>query len=374
MKMSFTKTVKTAATILLLGGAMVQVQAQDSVMVDAAWLNQLKAELKAEVKAEIVQEMKADSVKTVAKEEEKSSTKGKGKVILNVFANVNSTFGSEQPTRVGFELERSYLGYQYDFANGVSLKAVADIGASKAVDDYQRIFYLKNAQVSWKYKGMTLSGGLISTTQFNLQEKHWGYRYILKSFQDLNKYGSSADLGLSVAYKFTNWFSADAIITTGDGYKKLQVDNGFNYGLGLTFVPVKGLTMRLYGGYNQKDAKGEKDAINAAGFIGYKHDRFSLGAEYNLIWNADYKQDANKSGLSVYGSVKAASFVDVFARFDDMYSTNDWNISKDNSLVLVGAQFKCGKYVKIAPNFRMEIPKNGAPCAYAAYVNCSFGL
>ncbi len=355
---------KVLVTTILLSSAVMQMFSQESFVLDSVTINQLKTELKEELRAELM-----SSQEKVSKNE-----KGKGKVILNVFTNANCTFGPEQPTKVGFELDRSYLGYQYDFVNGLSFKVVADVGASKSVSDYQRIFYLKNAQVSWKYKNMTLTGGLISTTQFNLQEKQWGYRYILKSFQDLNKYGSSADLGLSVAYKFTNWFSADAIIVTGDGYKKLQVDNGFNYGLGLTFTPVKGLTMRLYGGYNQKNADGEKDAINAVAFMGYKNERFSLNAEYNMIWNADYKQDANKSGLSVYSSVKATSFLDVFARYDDMFSTNDWNLANDNHLVLVGAQFKCGKYVKLAPNFRVEIPKSGAPCSYAAYINCSFGL
>ena len=42
---------------------------------------------------------------------------------------------------------------------------------------------------------------------------------------------------------------------------------------------------------------------------------------------------------------------------------------------IVGAQFKLGKYVKIAPNFRMSMPKaDGAKNDYSAYVSCYFGL
>ena len=141
----------------------------------------------------------------------------KGKAIVQVFGNFHSGFGVENDDR-GFELERSYLGYEYKMGNGLSVKGVMDIGKSNDVSDYQRIAYIKNAMVSWRTGNLTLNGGLISTTQFNFQEKFWGYRYIMKSFQDQYKFGNSADLGISLAYKFADWLSADAIIVNGEGY------------------------------------------------------------------------------------------------------------------------------------------------------------
>ena len=298
----------------------------------------------------------------------------KGKAIVQVFGNFHAGFG-EQNTDMGFELDRSYLGYEYNFGNGLSAKAVMDIGKSSSVDDYHRIVYIKNAMVSWKRGNLTLNGGLISTTQFNFQEKFWGYRYIMKSFQDEYKFGSSADLGISVAYKFADWLSADAIIVNGEGYKKIQVNDGLNYGLGVTLTPVKGFQIRLYGGLNESGEEGKKDIANLAAFVGYKHDKFSVGAEYNQMWNASYKDDADQYGYSVFASVKVAKFADLYARYDDLYSNNDWNIAKDEAAAILGAQFKLGKYVKIAPNFRMSIPKaDGAKNGYYAYVNCYFGF
>lgn len=123
----------------------------------------------------------------------------KGQAIIQVFGNFHTGFGSSRNDR-GFELDRSYLGYQYSLSKGLSIKGVMDIGKSNAVNDYHRIAYIKNAMVSWKIGKLTLNGGLISTTQFNMQEKFWGYRYILKSFQDQYKFGSSADLGISASY------------------------------------------------------------------------------------------------------------------------------------------------------------------------------
>ena len=298
----------------------------------------------------------------------------KGKAIVQVFGNFHTGFGAENDDR-GFELERSYLGYEYKFGNGLSAKAVMDIGKSSDVSDYQRIAYVKNAMVSWKKGRLTLNGGLISTTQFNFQEKFWGYRYIMKSFQDEYKFGSSADLGVSVAYKFADWISADAIIVNGEGYKKIQKNDGLNYGLGVTLTPVKGFQIRLYGGLNESDEEGKKDITNLAAFAGYKHERFTVGAEYNQMWNASYKDGADQNGYSVFASVKVAKLTELYARFDDLYSNNDWNIAKDEQAAIFGAQLKLGKYVKIAPNFRMSMPKaDGAKNSYSAYINCYFGL
>ena len=298
----------------------------------------------------------------------------KGKAIVQVFGNFHSGFGETNNDR-GFELERSYLGYEYKLVDGLSVKGVMDIGKSSDVSDYQRIAYIKNAMVSWKKGDFTLNGGLISTTQFNFQEKFWGYRYIMKSFQDEYKFGSSADLGLSTSYKFADWVSADAIIVNGEGYKKIQKKDGLNYGLGLTLTPVKGFQVRLYGGLNESGQDGKSDVVNMAAFAGYKCDRFTIGAEYNHMLNASNTKGNDQFGYSAFASVKVAKNADIYARFDDLYSKNDWNISKDEQAAIIGAQFKLGKYVKVAPNFRMSMPKaDGAKNEYSAYVNCYFGF
>ena len=310
---------------------------------------------------------KGDSKENVAMEVEP-----KGKAIVSVFANYNMAM-QNGVSKCGFQLDRTYLGYQYSLGNGLELKAVMDIGKPSSVDDYHYVAYIKNAQVSWKHKGLTLAGGMISTTQFNMQEKFWGYRYIYKSFQDQYKFGSSADLGLMVAYKFADWVSADVIMTNGEGYKKVQGDLGFQYGLGLTFMPVEGLSVRLYGGLNDATAEGKSDVYNYAAFVGYKNKRFALGGEFAMMQNSGNVTNRNQLGCSVYGSVKAHKMVDVYARWDMLTSNSGWNVAKDEMAVIAGAQVKLGKYVKVAPNFRMTIPKEGEN-KYMAYVSCYFGL
>lgn len=302
------------------------------------------------------------------------SEEPKGKAIVQMFGNFHTGFGENNDDR-GFDLERSYLGYEYKLGNGLSVKGVMDIGKSSDVSDYQRIAYIKNAMVSWKSGDLTLNGGLISTTQFNFQEKFWGYRYIMKSFQDQYKFGNSADLGISATYKFADWISADAIIVNGEGYKKVQKSDGMNYGLGLTMTPLKGFQVRLYGGLNEGAEDGKEDIVNMAAFVGYKCDRFSIGAEYNYMQNASNKKDADLNGYSLYATMNLSKETSLYARFDELFSKDDWNKAKDEQAAILGAQFKLGKYVKVAPNVRMSMPKaDGAKENYSAFVNCYFGL
>ncbi len=296
----------------------------------------------------------------------------KGKAIVQVFGNFHTGFGSQNDDR-GFDLDRAYVGYEYNLGKGLTIKGVMDMGAKS--DDNDRTAYIKNALITWKKGAWTLNGGLIGTTQFNYVEKQWGYRYIYKSFQDQYKFGSSADLGLSVAWKTADWLSLDGIIVNGEGYKKVQLHDGLQYGVGATLTPLKGLSLRFYAGLNEQVGEGLKDVVNYAAFIGYKADNFSIGAEYNLMENYKGVEDHNKSGFSVYGSVKASQVTEIFARYDDVSSKDDWAKDDDEGVMLLGAQFKLGKYVKLAPNFRMTMPKaGGADNLYAGYISCYFGL
>lgn len=312
---------------------------------------------------------------TVATAQEAKQTEApKGQAIVQVFANAHTGFGANNDKR-GFTLDRSYLGYAYKLPGNLTVRAVFDIGKSSQVDDYHRVAYVKHADLSWKKDQWTLNAGLISTTQFKYQEGVWGYRYVEKSFQDAYGFGRSADLGLSVAYNIAPWISADAIIVNGEGYKKIQVNDGLNYGLGFTIKPAKGLSVRLYGGLNEASTAQGKDIVNLAAMVGYVAPAFRVGVEYNWMSNSGYRADAHRSGLSLYAAAKVAKHTQLFARYDDVYSKNDWNKGKDAATAMLGAEFKLGKYVKLAPNLRLAMPKaDGAKDACSAYVNCYFGL
>lgn len=305
--------------------------------------------------------------------QDSSSGTPKGKAIVQVFGNYNCQF-DENSVSHGFELDRSYLGYEQQLGDGLTIKGVMDIGQPKTLDDYHRVAYIKNAMVSWKRGGLTLNGGLISTTQFNFQEKFWGYRYVMKSLQDQYKFGNSADLGISAAYRLCSWLSADAIIVNGEGYKKIQQNNGLSYGIGLTLTPFKGLQLRLYGGTDENGNREGTPANTLSAFAGYKSGRLSVGAEYCQLRNSGYSAGHHREGLSLMAALRLTDKADLYLRYDEVSSNNRWDVDNDETAAIVGMQFKLGQYVKIAPNYRIAKPHNSAPLRHAAYVSCYFGF
>lgn len=300
--------------------------------------------------------------------------KGKGDVIVTIFSNLYSGFGAVNDER-GFELDRAYIGYGYNFKNGLEIRAVMDFGQSKQVKDYHRIGFIKNAFAAWRHGKWELSGGLISTTQFKVQEDFWGKRYVMKSFQDEYKFGSSADLGVSAEYAVNDRLSLDVIVANGEGYKNLQVEDGLQYGAGATLRPCSGLTMRVYGSYNEAAEEGEKGVTNLAAFVGYQNRKVAVGGEYNHQLNTTFVKGQDASGTSLYATYYPSQRVNVFGRWDCLMSKRGWNEKNDGMNVLVGAEFRLGKFVKLAPNFRMWLPDaKNIGNRYYVYLNASFVL
>ena len=309
-----------------------------------------------------------------AQEAETIESQPKGKAIVQIFTDAHSGLGKDNGDK-GFNLNRGYLGYEYKLNDELTMKAVIDVGRSRQVDDYERIAYAKNAFVTWEHDRITLSGGLISTTQFKTQESFWGKRYVEKSFQDAYDFGSSADLGVSFAYRFADWISADVIMANGEGYKKLQVNDGLQYGAGVTLTPIKGLICRVYASYNEAAKKEMEDITNLNAFLGYKNQAFLIGAEWNYQSNAKNIKDQNQNGYSAYTSINLNKKIGLFGRYDYLFSKDDWNEANDGSAALLGAEFKLGKYIKLSPNVRMWVPKaDNAKNSYYAYLNCSFTI
>ena len=168
---------------------------------------------------------------------------------------------------------------------------------------------------------------------------------------------------------------ADVILVNGEGYKKVQVNDGLQYGAGLTFTPLRGLTLRAYASYNEASDKTLEGITNWNLFAGYATGAFSLAAEYNSQTNARNIKDHDQSGCSVYSTVGVGKHVNLFGRWDYLTSKDHWNEAADGMAGVVGAEFKLGKYIKLTPNMRVWSPKaDDAKKSYYAYLNCSFTI
>lgn len=304
-------------------------------------------------------------------QEKAEEFKPSGKPFMKIYTNYHSTFSDGETTKA-FELTRFYLGYEYNFSKNLSAKANIDVG-DPAAGKHQMAAFVKNAYLKYKTGNLTVNFGLIATTQFKVQEDFWGLRYVAKVFQDEYKFASSADLGVSASYKFADWINADFSIFNGEGYKSLETDNIFRNAIGVSLLPVDGLTLRGFYDWMGNDVYQQ----SMVGFVGYKTNIFSIAAEYNYQKNQNMTEGRDWYGPSFYASCTPAKKLKIYARFDDLSSSKEtsasqpWNLAKDGQLLMIGLDYSAVKGVNFSPNFQGWNPANNTlPYKASVYLNC----
>ena len=180
-----------------------------------------------------------------------------GNPTLRLFGNFHTGLTAADGNSI-FEIERAYLGYQYQMSPNWMAEIKVDIGSPENESVYalvKRYAYLRNACIKYEVDRIDVSFGIISMTHLNVQENFWGYRYVLRSFADEYKFGKTVDLGIIASYQVANWFSFDLSMVNGEGYSQLQNDNYFEYCAGATFNWQKKLIGRLYTNYGPSEKK-----------------------------------------------------------------------------------------------------------------------
>lgn len=281
-----------------------------------------------------------------------------GKPILTVFTNYKAGLGNVNNVS-GFNLDRAFVGYEGFFAKGFSAKIVMNV-ETQSDDNGNTKFngYLKNAQVDWREYGFFMSVGLVNLKQFSEQENCWGHRYVFKSFQEEYGIVFCEDIGLVAGYEFSPVISADIAFTNGEGRKFKNMDNRYKYGAGITLKPLKGLILRLYGDiydipkYLEDNMVKRDKQYSIASFAGYANKYFSIGVEYNRVFNYkfDSKQDAN--GYSAYTTINITPKMHIYGRFDYFDTAGNMKYDNEGHAIICGFEYSPIKQIRISPNYQ----------------------
>jgi len=278
-----------------------------------------------------------------------------GQPHAKIFSNFNYDLSADDNAFKAFEVKRAYLGYGYKIDDNFSAKVTFDVGNNDAGSAYTA--FLKIASISWKAsEKATINFGQIGSKNFKFMEKAWGKRYIYKSFQDQNKWASSADAGANLTYTVSDNLIIDAQILNGDGYKNLQgADAYMRGGAGLIFK-ADDISFRVARDVVPRttyDNNYEAQYINTLA-MAYSASNLSLGGEYNLRENTANVVDNTSSAFSVYGSFDLGNDVSLFGRYDmsdsDDGNDNQWNIENEGEFTIVGIEKQMTKGVKVALN------------------------
>lgn len=326
------------------------------------------------------------AIHVIAQEQAEFTPSGKvnGKVFFNY--HYDMTDGEDQES--SFEIKRAYLGYDYNIAKGLKASVTLDVGKNEGGSDYTA--YLKKAQLEWSANPiLKISLGMISTIQFKDQERFWGYRYIMKSFNDQYGFGTSADLGIKANFKLSDAFSADAFVINGEGYKKVQDEDG-KQKIGASLIyKSKGFIAKVYADANSAkvvDEGGNEDDVTVSAlafFAGYKFsDKFRLAAEYNKLSNgtkySKVADDHDMEGVSLYSTYTFNNKWEIFGRYDYLTSNKlegeaeKWNNS-NGTAIISGIQYSPVKNVKIALNYQsFNYKEKGIETNSLLYANLEF--
>ncbi|MEA3446720.1 MAG: hypothetical protein U9R19_18545 [Bacteroidota bacterium] len=310
-----------------------------------------------------------------------------GTVYGRVFSNFHGALMGEGQSSA-FEIIQAYFGYKYKMSEYFSAEIKLDIGDEEGGEysKLKRYAYFKKAELKFHKNNFTVRFGIISMKQFGLQEKFWEKKYVKKSYVDYYKLGQSADIGAAISYDILPNLSVDALMMNGEGYKKLQSDDTYKGGYGVTYLPLRELTIRYYSDHAHK----KNWQSSYAGFVGYKKKGvFSIAAEYNYVLNNDFDQDYNWGGMSLYGSFNFAKQWEIFARIDQLTSNKPGNNSQawnsatetvpyprsDGNYFIGGIQFMPIKKVRLAIDgqyYKPAILTDDA--ALMGFLHCQFDL
>jgi hypothetical protein len=300
-----------------------------------------------------------------------------------LFFNYHYDMTKDALQKSAFEIERAYLGYSYHFSKSLSARVVFDV----VNDGKAYTAFAKNAQLDWQIiPKLKLTAGIFSLKQFDTQEEFWGYRYIMKTFDDAYGLGPSADLGLNLEIPLNKIVTFNAFVLNGEGYKSLQDKNGTQrIGGDIVVKPINGLTAKFYTdimpGKDKEMPVDTTNIINTSAFLEYvMNDKFRIGMELNNMWNGkDYKSFADGyklGGISIFSTYILNPEFEFFARYDKLKSnkvdsgSNPWNLSKDGTLLLGGIQYMPVKGVRLALNYRAWLfDQSGMPSESEVYIN-----
>ena len=287
----------------------------------------------------------------------------KGKPITEIFTDFHYNF-NDTTRHTGFSLNRAYFGYQFIPGDHFTAKIILNAGSPEDLatgSSPRRYAFFREASLKWENGKLSITAGMTTAMVFSFQQNFFGKRYIAKSFQLLNGYGTDADLGAVAEYKFSEIISCDVTIMNGEGYSNIQIDDHLKTSLGFTIAPQSHLVIRLYGDCIHKDGIWQPLAI---GFIGYKNDKITIGGDINYKSNSDLVKGHHIWGISSTGAVSISKKTELFLRYD--FSTSvlmsgdlqRWNYLKDYSFGIAGMQVTLSPNVKLAFDYQEVIPES----------------
>ena len=307
--------------------------------------------------------------------------KPEGKVLIQIIdRTLYETDGNTD--KYGMYINRAFFGYRYrihpKWSGTIVIDAgrptvfgnlnVTDTAGNSLPNSYsytEGSYYtisLKFAYIEFNPTSkIKLQAGGILQNHYITQEKFWGYRYILETFQDRYYRTPSSDLGFIAYYSPIEWLSIDAAITNGEGIRFNQESFGnVKYAAGVDVKPLKGWINRIYFDFAPSDNPANPATRQLLSFFsGYRWPKiFRIGAEFNYYWNYANMTNNDLFGLSLYGTYEMTEWFEIFVRYDNLQSntltgaSDPWHLSQDGQAYIAGIHYVPVKNVALSLSYQ----------------------
>ena len=226
----------------------------------------------------------------------------------------------------------------------------------RKVDDRIQLF-LKYAYLEWQklIPNTSIILGLQGTPTWKIHEEYWGYRGVQKTVLDLNKLGTSADLGVGLKGELSDRrLTYHFLLSNGAGYKQAEKDMYKKGHLRLIFHLAQGLALSGYADYEIKDS--ENSDLTSDFFLGYRKGKFSIAGQYFARF---YNRTENfqAKGFSIFGIAKIHPELILLGRFD-WFEPDDRTEKDEHSLIICGMDYTPISDVHLVLNGQLKSFKN----------------
>ncbi|MGM5631071.1 hypothetical protein O2K51_09225 [Apibacter raozihei] len=312
-------------------------------------------------------------------ETKKESTefKPKGRVFGRIFMGYANSLENKSDRRQGFDIARSYLGYDYQITENLSTRIMIDATpegtlAQIGKENVQSLKTpaLKNVYIKYETEKVSVTAGMFATPHVVIPLQYWENRYINKSFPIANGLARGADIGITGVYKIAPYLSVDAAILKGEGFRKISKDNMYQYVVAATITPFKNMIIRPLFDIKTGENLHRKDRMYATALIGYRNSKISAGAELSKVFN-DGAAEVDKYGYSLFLNGKITKQIKIFGRADvystslpesyysgyDFFNADNKAFTGHTDMFIFGLEYIIAKGVKISPNFNYKVYK-----------------
>jgi hypothetical protein len=196
---------------------------------------------------------------------------------------------------VGLVLRRGYLTFDADFSPSVFGRLRFELNQSGEFETYDFEADFKDLYLGWKLGEHRLLAGLAPTPTFDLIEKRWGLRYLMRTPLDLQGL-PSRETGLSLRGPLNASGSLAYRVMLGSRYEfGAESSENPRYMAALNWRPAPGWDIDLYLDHEKRETTNDLSTIQL--FISRQRENLRWGALYS---NVDIERENPEQLVSFY--------------------------------------------------------------------------